>query len=382
MDSSLEKHYLETVQTLRDDPGDEQAGEALVVWGDALQGAGDPRGDLIALDQAYQRARRRLPHGRKELRRLAAAIDAHVGRHADVLLGPAALLRAASRRRILHIEWSGGFAELIALDARYHDRFGLPPLGDMIGRILRSPASRFLRRLRIRVRTLKDQAEALRRIASGPTAGPGARPGGVGDPCLEELIIGGQLRPQGLVQDNRSWSFSIDIGGRPEGARVATDTVDTLWKRFGNLHCLALFDEIVPVMPRVKRVDRHGLKKGGAALGRALWTQDPAVRRAGLARIAGLGASAERFMSSFAFLLARPFRARHLEIIECASALGPHARWLLPALLRTNERAARDERALAESNHDGRHKDDLLQLEMIRQLARAVIAGLERERYQ
>src|SRR4051812_44830841 len=93
-EGTIDDHaFRKAILADRDDPG------AWLVYADALQAEGDPRGELIVL----QEARARQPKDRV----LARAEDALLATHYDRLVGKPAI--AHQEDKSLRISWKNGF---------------------------------------------------------------------------------------------------------------------------------------------------------------------------------------------------------------------------------------------------------------------------------
>ena len=116
--------------------------EALAVYGDWLQGQGDPRGELTAL----QLARHQQPENAEALR---AEEVAFIDAHAEALLGRA----APYRWRRFTLDWHGGFIRRATLgvtpgDVAFRRDFAVP---ELLAVFLQLPATRLLESLRVGV---------------------------------------------------------------------------------------------------------------------------------------------------------------------------------------------------------------------------------------
>lgn len=126
---------------------DPEDATAYAVYGDWLQKHGDPRGELIALQQANA---------------TPAAIGKHIATHAARLLGPlAALVRDIREPDGPPFTWRNGFirrAELASAKGR--------ELGSTLAQLFAHPSARFVLELGVRAHDRKDALDALAAIAS------------------------------------------------------------------------------------------------------------------------------------------------------------------------------------------------------------------------
>jgi len=129
--------------------------ERWLVYGDWLQSAGDPRGELIALDHAIAsgNAPANAPAARQEL----------LARHADFLLPPA--LQDQMERLPVNASWRLGFLDALRL-AGTDD--GAGSFEASVLEILRHPSARFLRELVIGSTEDHDYGGVVRQIAAAP----------------------------------------------------------------------------------------------------------------------------------------------------------------------------------------------------------------------
>ena len=137
--TAVEIDYEATARRGFDVPLDDDARAALRVWGDILEGQGDPRGGLIAIEHAG--ALLGGVHARTE------TTNGYVTQHAAALLGGFTPALAVPRAVVL--DWRAGALYGAFVDQR--KVWQLWPAGNLEG-LLRSPAARTLRRLHVRVR--------------------------------------------------------------------------------------------------------------------------------------------------------------------------------------------------------------------------------------
>lgn len=130
------------------DPDDAQA---YAVYGDWLQKHGDPRGELIALQQAT---------GPKA----AAAVGKHLALHAQRLLGPLApLVRDVRVPDAAPLFWKHGFirrAELASTKGK--------PLDDSVAQLFAHPSAKFLVELAVRAYEPREAAAILALLPDAP----------------------------------------------------------------------------------------------------------------------------------------------------------------------------------------------------------------------
>jgi len=132
------------------DPDDAQA---FAVYGDWLQKHGDPRGELIALQQAAT-----MPGSKA-----AAAVGKHLAQHAPHLLGPLApLVRDVRVPDAPPFFWRNGFirrAELASVKGR--------ALDDIVAQLLAHPSAKFLVELAVRANERKEARGILELVEHG-----------------------------------------------------------------------------------------------------------------------------------------------------------------------------------------------------------------------
>ncbi len=119
--------------------------EPYLVYGDVLQDRGDPRGELVALQQPPGGARERKPT--KEERALLA-------RHAETLLPGLQGLED-----LLQLDWRWGFIRAARLASTYQRHEATEPqvsLEEVLGRLLDLDSARYLRELTVGIVTFED----------------------------------------------------------------------------------------------------------------------------------------------------------------------------------------------------------------------------------
>ena len=122
------------------DPDDAQA---FAVYGDWLQRLGDPRGELIALQQSAA-----------STPKAAAAVGKHIAQHAQHLLGPlAAHVRDVRVPDAAPFFWKHGFIHRAELASRKGH-----PLDETLAQLFAHPSAKFLVELAVRA---YDRADAL-----------------------------------------------------------------------------------------------------------------------------------------------------------------------------------------------------------------------------
>jgi len=120
---------------------------AAQVYADWLQGEGDPRGELAAIQ-----LRRATDRKNKELKKIEKELLAH---HADRLLG-----KLAPARELMKLQWHAGFIHAARI-ANTHDNDddknqNKLAIADVVAWLLDEPSARFLRRLTVGIVTFFD----------------------------------------------------------------------------------------------------------------------------------------------------------------------------------------------------------------------------------
>jgi hypothetical protein len=275
-----------------DHPLDADEQEAMRVWGDALESAGDPRGALITIEYAI----RDRPERRHELGR---AINEHLVEHASEWISAIAPLTRVSRA--LELEFRSGLLYGAFLDTRRTKETRDKP-ADAVQRILGAPAAKTLRRLHVRVRQLARVREVLELLAQKK---------GHKLP-LEEIVVRFGVRATRL--------------GRPYVHSQFADerSLPSVYPGLRHLEigdCLASlpFGETHVVNAPSDPVAR-------TYLGRALGQVEPNVRAAAIARLAAHGRAGFMFRDTLLALLGPGMPAPQAGIAACLARCGEHAR--------------------------------------------------------
>lgn len=277
-----------------DEPYDAALRAELRVYGDALEQAGDPRGPLIALEQAA------LDEPPRRARALRRAMDDLAFEHGAPLLGA---LAVPAYRKEVAFEWRAGRIYGAVVDTRRLSKLEAPILpAELVGLVLDAPAAHDLRRLRVRMTHARDHEAMFEKLRKRTRRPP-----------LEELEIGTRAAPAAL-----RW---------PEGTAVLEE--------YPNLYFVALREQIFPPRPQaevrwsteqrvahVSRGDPPTTPEGRAVLGRALLSHQEEIRAAALARIATSGPGARCFARVMTLLLRPNIVAPQRPIIEAMRALG------------------------------------------------------------
>jgi hypothetical protein len=262
---------------------------ALRVWGDQLEAAGDPRGGLIAMEHEI----RAQPRRRRELARATIA-------HAGALLGKLGPLVESSRA--LEVDWRSGRLYAVFLDTRHlAKRAKLPPEA-LVEMLLRAPAAASLRRLHVRVRYAEQIDPVVVELLHSPARD------------LEEIVILVGVRPTSLNGLAR---------------RGLAET-------FPDLRLLAIQDRITPVPTRGDAVAiaraMPAEPNGRILLGRALTSDDAALRAEAARRIAELGPRAFMFVDTLLALLEPRLTTPQAAFASCLGSVGEAARIAIPRL--------------------------------------------------
>jgi uncharacterized protein (TIGR02996 family) len=166
----------ELLDAIRADP---DRPDPYLVYADWLQGHGDPRGELIALQHGARTAGTEL-----ERKRLEAAAAELLQREEEQLLGP----ELHAQRDLFELRWQLGFIQGASVGNPLPEDWRRPAL-TALGALLRAPAGRLLRELRLSwllpggKRGLVDYGEALELLRREPPL------------SLEELELGAQVNP-------------------------------------------------------------------------------------------------------------------------------------------------------------------------------------------
>ena len=164
-------------QLLIEDPYGPATDEAMIVAGDYLQARGDPRGELIGLEQALARAPDRSA-------RLAqrSELETWLSQHEASMFGSLAWLRTGPST--LRYELRGGRMYWLSIDARRAvARAGELKLPELIQTIISAPKLQKLSNLHVRVKTPADAITVVTAIQKA-----GRLP-------LETLVVSTTTRP-------------------------------------------------------------------------------------------------------------------------------------------------------------------------------------------
>lgn len=282
----MEIDYEATAKSAFDVPLDDEARDALRVWGDLLEAQGDPRGPLIALEHAAFADRR-------ERDRLVLA-------HAKALLGRFAPL--CDEPRTVELDIRAGALYSATLDLRRQDADALT---GVIDRLFEAPFAHPMRRLVVRLRFASEVTRIARVLAQAPA--------GV---ALEQiaLIVGPRATNVGFI---------------------TRDVTGILEARFPHLWLFAGVAAIVPLVPGMDCANANPATPAGRrAIGRCLF--DIRMQAVALARIAELGPRALAFVDALVALLSPNVIRDPLVHVACCAAvaaLGPrHGAAAVPTL--------------------------------------------------
>jgi len=291
-------YYALAMRSL-DEPLQGEDRDAIRVWADYLQNAGDPTGMLIALEHGIVDQ----PSRRRELER---EIKLHLAAHGRPLLGKLWPI-VANAKRELELEWRSGMVRAVFVDLRYGPHI-LEPL-------IASQLPRLLRRLEVRVRRIASVDDVSGMLAKARL------------PAIEELVVMPGVRP-------------TRINMPPYHVRGRHLRVERLAETFDTLRLLVVDDSIVPL-----RMDRPPAALSGAVpsdrvqrklLGRSLTSANPTLRVAAIARVKALGPAAAVYVDTLLLLLAPRIEADtpvpQDKVIDALAAIGLHARRALPQL--------------------------------------------------
>lgn len=278
-------------ELLIEDPYGAATEEAMLVAGDWLQARGDPRGELIGLEQALARA----PDRKSRIAR-RIELEAWLDLHEALMFGSLAWLR--TRPSTLRYELRGGRLHHLYVDARRAlTRAAGLELAELMQTLIAAPALRGLTNLQVRVRGDKDTATVIAAIERAGRHLP-----------LETLIVSPTTRP--LAHPAR------DYAGGPR-------------KIFPNLWLTTRLARLTPLLePQLpdpttanELLDLSGARMTRALrirIGRALTSGRELTTRAACDLIATQGDSGRVFLPTLDLLL-RP------QVSHAAT-------WLLPAL--------------------------------------------------
>jgi len=294
--------YDELAARSFDEPYDPELRDAMLVCADALVQANDPRGPLITMEHALEDAE---PRRALELRR---AMHEHVIEHGAMLLGAVASLM--SFKRALSLEWRAGRLYGVLIDARYIVPKAKIAPGELVKLVLKSPAARTLRRLRVRIRRPSHVVDVIAMLAKRKRPLP-----------LEELEVGARVWPRQIDQQ--------------QGRSYTVAPAYKLLEKYPNLYYLAVHDVILPLpigdateqpeqhIPEVLLVDPPTSLAPRVMLGRALTSLSPELRAAAFQRITGIGPAARVFSRVMNVLLQPGVSEPQLPIVAGMRALGP-----------------------------------------------------------
>ncbi|WIG96531.1 WGR domain-containing protein [Myxococcus sp. SDU36] len=164
--------------------------DAYLVYSDWLQGQGDPRGELIAIQHAASQA------SGTEASDLKRKATAHIKKYQTLLLGE---LAAGVKTEELSLEWHLGFIRSARVSKKdYDSEFDV---AEAVGTLLKHPSARFIRGLTLGMTDFEENdygaaAEAI--VQAG------------GSKTVEELFIGDFQYPD---ETEISWTHLHDISG-------------------------------------------------------------------------------------------------------------------------------------------------------------------------
>jgi uncharacterized protein (TIGR02996 family) len=198
-----------------DDEGDGEAGEsasnpeletaifanpdsadAYLVYGDWLQSQGDPRGELIALQNAALQA------SGEEATKLKKQVNAFIKKHKGTLLGEE--LVDAWDEEELKVEWHLGFIRSARVGQKDYDSD--TEIAELVKALLAHPSARFLQGLTIGMAHFDDEnnyGDVVEALNEALTALGGSK-------TLQHLFIGDFEYPD---DTEISWSHLTDISG-------------------------------------------------------------------------------------------------------------------------------------------------------------------------
>lgn len=300
-----------------------QPNEEVIVEADRLQGLGDPRGTLFALNLALDRAIEAKDAARindidKEMQAVARRASA------ELFAGAAPVLHF---RRAVELRFRAGHVYGARLDLRHITKRARLAAVEILSLLLGAPALARLRRLQVRTRTEHevDTCVALLRERSAPP--------------LELLALSADPWPRAIVAPPQ---FGVDISVG-------------LAERFPNLFLLGLADGIHPLAPAsVPGASRRDLTAGDrevtavelvreadpstlpgrTAIGRALLSLDEALRAAALARVEEHPMLGEPLLPALAVLISPGVSRDPSAALRTLAALGPRAVGVLPRVAR------------------------------------------------
>ncbi|QQR47138.1 WGR domain-containing protein [Myxococcus xanthus] len=163
--------------------------DAYLVYSDWLQGQGDPRGELIAIQHAASQA------SGTEASDLKRKATAHIKKYQTLLLGE---LAAGVKSEELSLEWHLGFIRSARVGQKEYDSdFNVP---ETAGALLKHPSARFIRGLTIGMASFDGENEYGETIQALVEAG--------GSKTIQELFIGDFEYPD---DTEISWTHLTDI---------------------------------------------------------------------------------------------------------------------------------------------------------------------------
>ena len=163
--------------------------DAYLVYADWLQGQGDPRGELIALQHAASQA------SGAEATELKKKVTALIKKHQSLLFGE---LKDAVKEEELKAEWHLGFIRSARVGQKDYD--SERDIGELTQELLALPSARFLRGLTIGMASFDGENEYGDVISAIAKAG--------GSKTLQDLFIGDFEYPD---DTEISWTHLTDV---------------------------------------------------------------------------------------------------------------------------------------------------------------------------
>jgi uncharacterized protein (TIGR02996 family) len=291
--------------------------DAYLVYGDWLQGQGDPRGELIALQHAAMLARG------EEATKLEEQVSAFLGHHRETLLGDLAdALDEAELEDDLRVEWHLGFIRTARVGQK--DPYSGRDIAKLVEQLLTHPSTRFLRGLTLGMASFEppnDYTDVIKALTEALRERGGSK-------TLQHLFIGDFQHPE----DTRiSGSFLDDVWPlyellpnlrslRLRGDAAALGNIDLPELReftveTSSLHPLSVKAIATAKWPKLERLEVW-FGRNGYIEGSAMEDLQPILDGKGLSNLKRLGLCNAEFADEFCKVLPKATVLPRLERLD------------------------------------------------------------------